>query len=62
MRCQKRIVVARKLGLIDDVLIFCEHPHVIRRDVTESANICWRVRAYCVKRVLSFLKRAAAGT
>ncbi len=26
---QKRIVVARKLGLIDDVLIFCEHPHVI---------------------------------
>ncbi len=26
---QKRVVVARKLGLIDDVLIFCEHPHVI---------------------------------
>ena len=26
---QKRIVAARKLGLIDDVLIFCEHPHVI---------------------------------
>jgi len=26
---QKRVVVARKLGLIDDVLFFCEHPHVI---------------------------------
>ena len=26
---QKRIVAARKLDLIDDVLIFCEHPHVI---------------------------------
>jgi lipoyl(octanoyl) transferase len=26
---QKRVVVARKLGLIDDVLLFCEHPHVI---------------------------------
>ena len=26
---QKRVVAARKLGLIDDVLIFCEHPHVI---------------------------------
>ncbi len=26
---QKRIVAARKLGAIEDVLIFCEHPHVI---------------------------------
>jgi len=26
---QKRIVAARKLDLIDDVLLFCEHPHVI---------------------------------
>ncbi|HWZ96793.1 MAG TPA: lipoyl(octanoyl) transferase LipB [Candidatus Dormibacteraeota bacterium] len=26
---QKRIVVARKLGAIVDVLLFCEHPHVI---------------------------------
>jgi len=26
---QKRIAAARKLGLIDDVLIFCEHSHVI---------------------------------
>lgn len=26
---QKRVVAARKLGLIGDVLIFCEHPHVI---------------------------------
>jgi lipoyl(octanoyl) transferase len=26
---QKRIVAARKLGAIDDVLIFCEHPHVV---------------------------------
>lgn len=26
---QKRIVAARKLGLIEDVLLCCEHPHVI---------------------------------
>ena len=26
---QKRVVAARKLGAIDDVSIFCEHPHVI---------------------------------
>lgn len=26
---QKRIVAARKLGVIEDVLLFCEHPHVI---------------------------------
>jgi lipoyl(octanoyl) transferase len=26
---QKRVVAARKSGLIEDVLLFCEHPHVI---------------------------------
>lgn len=26
---QKRIVAARKLGVIEDVLLLCEHPHVI---------------------------------
>ncbi len=26
---QKRIVAARKLGAIEDALLFCEHPHVI---------------------------------
>jgi lipoyl(octanoyl) transferase len=26
---QKRIVAARKLGVIEDVILFCEHPHVI---------------------------------
>jgi len=26
---QKRIVAARKLGAVEDVLLFCEHPHVI---------------------------------
>ena len=26
---QKRIVAARKLGVIDDVVLLCEHPHVI---------------------------------
>ena len=26
---QKRIVAARKAGAMDDVLLFCEHPHVI---------------------------------
>ena len=26
---QKRIVAARKLGAIEDLLLFCEHPHVI---------------------------------
>jgi lipoyl(octanoyl) transferase len=26
---QKRMVAARKAGAIDDVLLFCEHPHVI---------------------------------
>src|SRR6202047_4571858 len=26
---QKRIVAARKAGAIDDMLLFCEHPHVI---------------------------------
>jgi lipoyl(octanoyl) transferase len=26
---QKRVVAARKAGLIEDVLILCEHPHVI---------------------------------
>jgi lipoyl(octanoyl) transferase len=26
---QKRLVIARKAGLIEDVLLLCEHPHVI---------------------------------
>src|SRR5580765_3372583 len=26
---QKRIVAARKAGAIDDILLLCEHPHVI---------------------------------
>ena len=26
---QKRVVAARKVGVIEDVLLFCEHPHVI---------------------------------
>jgi lipoyl(octanoyl) transferase len=26
---QKRMVAARKAGLLEDVLLFCEHPHVI---------------------------------
>src|ERR1700730_10418889 len=26
---QKRVVTARQAGLIDDVLLLCEHPHVI---------------------------------
>src|SRR5438034_8089150 len=26
---QKRVVAARKAGVIDDVLLLCEHPHVI---------------------------------
>jgi lipoyl(octanoyl) transferase len=26
---QKRVVAARKAGVIEDVLLFCEHPHVI---------------------------------
>src|SRR5580693_7928442 len=26
---QKRVVTARKVGLIEDVLLLCEHPHVI---------------------------------
>src|SRR6266567_4021164 len=26
---QKRVVAARKAGAIEDVLLFCEHPHVI---------------------------------
>src|SRR6266567_1755336 len=26
---QKRVVAARKAGAISDVLLFCEHPHVI---------------------------------
>jgi len=26
---QKRVVAARKLGAIEDALLFCEHPHVI---------------------------------
>jgi lipoyl(octanoyl) transferase len=29
MALQQRIVAARKAGEIDDVLLFCEHPHVI---------------------------------
>src|SRR5260370_17717575 len=26
---QQRVVAARKAGAIEDVLLFCEHPHVI---------------------------------
>ena len=26
---QKRVVAARKAGAMEDVLLFCEHPHVI---------------------------------
>jgi len=43
---QKRIVAARKQGLIEDVLLFCEHPHVItqgrngkREHVLASENV-----------------------
>src|SRR5579883_2747834 len=33
---QQRLVATRKSGLIDDVLLFCEHPHVIT--LGRSAN------------------------
>jgi len=29
LELQKRVVAVRKAGLIEDVLLFCEHPHVI---------------------------------
>ena len=29
LQLQKRVVAARKAGAIEDVLLFCEHPHVI---------------------------------
>jgi lipoyl(octanoyl) transferase len=29
LELQKRVVAARKAGAIEDVLLFCEHPHVI---------------------------------
>jgi lipoyl(octanoyl) transferase len=43
---QQRLVAARKAGLIEDVLLFCEHPHVItlgrngkRANLLASENI-----------------------
>src|SRR5262244_534477 len=43
---QQRIVVARKAGAIDDVLLFCQHPHVItlgrsanRKNLLASENV-----------------------
>jgi len=43
---QKRVVAARKAGAIEDVLLFCEHPHVItlgrsgnRANLLASENI-----------------------
>src|SRR5260370_4924273 len=43
---QKRLVAARKAGAIEDVLLFCEHPHVItlgrsgnRANLLASENI-----------------------
>jgi lipoyl(octanoyl) transferase len=43
---QQRIVSARKAGAIDDVLLFCEHPHVItlgrnasRKNLLASENV-----------------------
>jgi len=43
---QKRVVAARKAGAVDDVLLFCEHPHVItlgrsgnRANLLASENI-----------------------
>jgi len=37
---QKRVVAARKTGTIEDVLLFCEHPHVITQGRSgKSANL-----------------------
>ncbi len=43
---QKRVVAARKAGAIEDVLLFCEHPHVItlgrsgkRRNLLASESV-----------------------
>jgi len=59
---QKRIVVARKLGLIDDVLIFCEHPHVITQDVTEKReHLLASESVLRSKRVLSFFETSRGG-
>jgi lipoyl(octanoyl) transferase len=48
---QKRIVAARKAGAIDDVLLLCEHPHVItqgrngkREHMLASENVLRRKR------------------
>jgi len=37
---QKRIVAARKADAIEDVLLLCEHPHVITQGAMASASIC----------------------
>jgi lipoyl(octanoyl) transferase len=37
---QKRVVAARKTGTIEDVLLFCEHPHVITQGRSgKSSNL-----------------------
>ena len=60
---QKRIVAARKAGAIEDVLLLCEHPHVItlgRNGKRETSagypSTC------CGRKAWSFTRRTAAET
>ena len=40
VRCRHVLVEARKAGAIPDVLLLCEHPHVITLGRNGNANIC----------------------
>jgi len=40
-RLQQRIVAARKAEAVPDVLVICEHPHVITLGATAGASIFW---------------------
>ena len=37
---QRRVVAARKAGAVPDMLLLCEHPHVITLAVAENSRIC----------------------
>jgi len=52
---QKRVVAARKAGAIEDVVLFCEHPHVITQGRSGNrANLLTSENVLCQKGVEYF--------
>jgi len=58
---QKRIVAARKADAIEDVLLICEHPHVITQAATASASICLPAKTCMRQKGVEFHETSRGG-